>query len=231
MLKVIKEIKSQGKTVFYKIQNQAGNEADIRPSQLDDFCILREFENAAFKDGKLVPIGDGFEITTHMTPIEQRKEQLLNFVNMLFSADIRVSAIERSRTAKCDPTEFQLESLGYVGKIRILPGTEGFNRRIVDQLHFTNVRVEDCRDIDPSYGYGRSYIGWKTSCSNYVSNLSSDYYFRIESRPYYMYDWMKNRGYDEFDVDYLVFVKGNVNGCAVVGKNNKILDTVVFKQN
>lgn len=231
MLKVIKEIKSQGKTVFYKIQNQAGNEADIRPSQLDDFCILREFENAAFKDGKLVPIGDGFEITTHMTPIEQRKEQLLTFVNMLFSADIRVSAIEMSRNAKCDPTEFQLECIGYVGKIRILPGTEGFNRRIVDQLHFTNVRVEDCRYIDPSYGYGRSYIGWKTSCSNYVSDLSNDYYFRIESRPYYMYDWMKNRGYSEFDVNYLVFVKGNINGCVVVGENNKILDTLVFKQN
>ena len=231
MLKVISETKSQGKTVYYKVQNQTGDVANIRPSQLDDFCILREFENAKYENGKLVPVGVGFDITINMAPVEQRKEELINFVNMLFSADIRVSAIERSRTAKCDPIEFQLEAIGYVGQIRILPGTEGFNRRIVDKLHFTNVRVEDCRDIDPSYGYGRSYIGWKTSCSNYVSNLSSDCYFRIESRPYYMYDWMKNRRYNEFDVDYLVFVKGNVNGCAVVGKNNKILDTVVFKQN
>lgn len=230
MLKVISEIKNQGKTVYYKVQNQSGNTANIRPAQLDDFCILREFENAKYENGKLIPVGAGFDVATNMPPVEQRKEELINFVNTLFSADIRVSAIERSRTARCDPNEFQLEALGYVGRIRILPGTEGFNRKIVDKLHFTNVRVEDCKDIDPSYGYGRSYIGWKTNCSYYVSNLSSDYYFKIESHPYYLYKWMEDHGIKEFDIDYLIYVKGNVNGCAVIGKNNKILDAVVFKQ-
>lgn len=230
MLKVIKEIKSQGKTVFYKIQNQAGNEADIRLSQLDDFCILREFENATFKDGKLVPVGDGFEITTHMTPIEQRKEQLLTFMNMLLSADIRVIAIKKSDNVRCDPTDFEIEALGYVGTIRIMPGTEGFNRNITDRLHFTNVTVSECRDIDPSYGYSRSYIGWKSRCGNYVNKLNGDCYFRIEGRPYYLPNWIKERNINEFDIAYLVYVKGNVNGCAVMSHKNKILGSVLFKE-
>ena len=230
MLKVVKELRNQGKTVYYQVQNKDGKTADIRPSQLDDFCILREFENARYENGKLIPAGNGFEISTNITPIEQRKEELFNFITMLLSTDIQVSAVERSRTANCDPTDFQLEALGYVGKIRILPGTEYFNRGIVDELCFTNVRVSDCRDIDPSYGYGRSYIGWKTSCSRYVSDLQKDYYFRIEHRPYYLPRWMEDKGLNEFEIKYLIYVNGNVNGCAVIGDGNKILDTVLFKK-
>lgn len=231
MFTVIKEVKHNGKTIFYTIQNESGETANVRPSQLDDFCILRKFENAKYVNGKFVPINDGFEVSTNITPIEQRKENLINFMHMMFESNIRVSAIERSRTANCDPTEFQLECAGYVGKIRIMPGTEGFNRNIVDKLHFTNVRVSDCRDIDPSYGYGRSYIGWKSSCANYVSDLQKDYYFMIDSRPYYLPSWLENKGINEFDICYLVYVKGDINGCVVVGKDNKIITDVLFKTN
>lgn len=229
MLQVIKEVKNAGKTIFYEIQNEAGQTANVRPSQLDDFCILRDFKNAKYTDGKLVPIHDGFKVSTNMTPIEQRKEDLLNFVHMLFDSDIRVSAVERSRVARCDPNNFQLEAMGYVGKISIMPGTEGFNRNITDRLRFTNVRVSDCRDIHPSYGYGMNYIGWKTSCPYCVNDLQKDYYFRIEQNPYYAPQWMERNGINTFDVKYLVYVKGNINGCVAVGDNNKIIADVLFK--
>ena len=99
----------------------------------------------------------------------------------------------------------------------------------MDRLHFTNVYIDSSQAIDPSRGFPFKYTGWKMRSCNMVNRLNEDYYFRVDCSPYYMMPWMENRGYKQTDIDYLVYVKGNINGCAVIGKDNMILDAVVFK--
>lgn len=233
MIKVIKEVRMDGVTAYYKLENQSGEQCDVMPDQLENFCILREFENARYDGGKLLPNGAGFEICNELTPVELRRRKLRNFVRSLRETSIAVTAAKWE--LKEDPQSFQLEAMGYVGKISIRPGTEFFNKNMLEVLHFTNVELAPRRYIDPSYGYTERYIGWKMLRQNEVGHIKLDYYFRIEPHLYsYAPHWVKfvkesGARYGESDISHYVYVRGDVNGCAVIGRNGETLEMVLFK--
>ena len=114
-MKVVCEMRSNGKTLFYTVQDESGKTANIRPDQLADFCILRTFDNAVCQDGRLVPSGDGFDVVTDVPSAEQRRHDLRSFVDQLMHTDIRVTAVERNGNVRCDPDTFELEADGYTG--------------------------------------------------------------------------------------------------------------------
>ena len=67
----------QGKIVSYEIENLESNErAEVRPSQLKDFCILRSFANAVYDGNQLLPCEGGFPVVKDMLSDDIRKEKM-----------------------------------------------------------------------------------------------------------------------------------------------------------
>jgi hypothetical protein len=214
----------EGKITYYEIQDQETKAtAHVRPSQLQDFCILRNFENAKYENMVLKPFGDGFGIERKYTSIESRQEQLHDFVEKVASSKITVIGYKPNPTVGCSPTEFYISMDGVVGKIYIYPGTEYFNRHILNSLDFDNVVDRHCTTIHGTHGYSIPYIGWNFSKMTAISK-DLDYKFYIRSKRHEPNNWKNDYpDVDFYSVQYEVTVKGDINGTAYISENNDIL--------
>ena len=227
MYKVLSAKKFAGKVVSYDIVNlENGTIASVRINQLADFCILREFINAIYTKNGFEPMGNGFEVKENLLSEEVRKETLMNFLEQLCSAGLRVVAYLENVSIGCDPVEFLCECSGMTGKITAYPGTEYFNRDFPDILKCFGVTVAERTNIRPSDGCREKFWGWKGENLAERKKIG-DTYFSISDRPY-----SRPRVFDGvnwwYDVFWVLTIYGDVRGKLYISKENKVLGSSLF---
>lgn len=159
---------------------------------------------------------------------EEREVKAISFVKELQRSKIDV-VYHKIPFKHESPRDFGVKSLGRVGRIETAPGTEGFNKNILEALNFNNTIADsNCKFIQPTHGYTDSFIGWKTN-SNQVTELPNPE-FTIDYISTYGDDFLNDDTYKKSDYSYCVDVKF-LNTYVYVLKNSKIGKVRVMKQN
>lgn len=231
MYEVVNAKKMGGAIVKYTIKDLETEQfAEVRPPQLENFCILRSFTNAIAKKDCLVADRDGFEvIEIDSLSVEERKERAIMFVEELIETSISVTGYERGYRGE-SPRDYLLSALGQTGKISVYPGTEYFNKGILSKLHFENVELGENTSINPSHGFTDRYEGWvghNIPCKNSISDVKD--YFTIEHSPYSYPEYLSKAGIDTHNLFYTVRIKGNMDCLVWITKENKIAYVTAFK--
>lgn len=159
---------------------------------------------------------------------EERKLKVISFVKELMNTGIQVTYHETPYKNE-SPNKFALSALGRTGYIITNPGTESFNKTIVDKLKFNNVSLNsNCKYIQPTYGYTDSYCGWSTN-SPEINKLPA-YEFSIAPISFYGQDFLNGKKYSKDDYAYSIHVKF-LQAYVYILKNNKIGRITLCKQN
>ena len=151
--------------------------------------------------------------------LDERKARAIAFVKELQKSSIKIMC-HKIPYKNESPSEYALNVLGRIGRIETAPGTETFNKNIVEKLKFEDVSIDgNCRFIQPTYGRTESYYGWKTNSSQ-VSKLPNAE-FIISAIGFYTDDFLDGEKYRKNDYAYCVHVK-SVGAYVYVLENDKI---------
>lgn len=223
MYKVLKGFKMNGEIIKYEVQNLENHQTVIiRPSQIEDFSILKEFTNAIPKENLFTKKDDGFEIITidEMSE-EERKERARLFVDELIHCDIFVVGCFEKYIRET-PRKYILTALGKTGIIGIYPGTEYFNTKILEKIHFKNVSKGEC-DFINQYGHISKYEGWNINVPEVLNTNIPKKDFEIDHRLYSTPSVLEKENINPYCVFYIVRIKGNICCNVYIDDNNKIL--------
>lgn len=158
---------------------------------------------------------------------DERKVKAISFVKELQRSNINV-ALHKLPYKHESPNSFTIKALGRIGGIKTAPGTESFNKKILEALRFNNAVADGtCKFIQPTYGYTERYTGWKTS-SEQATELPNNE-FTISPISCYGDDFLNDNNYSKSDYLYCVNLKF-LNTYVYVLKNSKIGQVRVLKQ-
>lgn len=192
---------------------------------LSDFY---EFANASvnIRENTIRCLANSKIYTQSVLSSDERKARATAFIKELQRSNIKVVAHETPYKNE-SPKRYALNVLGRIGHITTAPGTESFNKSIVEKLNFEHVSIDgNCRFIQPTYGYMESYYGWRTDSSQ-VTKLP-DAEFTISSIAFYGDDFLDGEKYRKRDYAYCVHVK-SVGAYVYVLENDKIGQIRLYK--